>query len=172
MVGMLAPKWCQQASESLYYLSYIPLFAPFLDKLPKPLEARWLPTSPILHPPSAKSRVKEFPFTYLQHTLNKRSNLEQKFWLFSYWPKLGHIPKPKPSFWPGYWVPSLDWVTCSLWKQRWSQHHPNPHRMNSWNETISQKKMKLPFLEKGEMFSKWQTKKPRNTTDVNSKNFD
>lgn len=52
--------------------------------------------SPTLHPPSAKSREKEFPYIYLQQYLEQKFILERKFWLFSYWLKLGHIPKPEP----------------------------------------------------------------------------
>lgn len=72
MIGMQEPKWCKQASESLYFLSDIPLFTPFLDKLPKSLEARWLPTAPALHPPSTKSREKEFSPIYLQQYPNQK----------------------------------------------------------------------------------------------------
>lgn len=136
MVGIQEPKQCQQASESL------PLCPVFLCvfsilNLPKALEAEGLPSAQ-LKSSQCQDQWKSNPLTHPQQYL------EQKFWLFSYWPKSGHISKAEPVIpsrkldmftelghmpsvearWPHHYQSHADWTTeawCSP-RRRWSYH--------------------------------------------------
>ena len=101
------------------------MFAPFSGKVPKPLEARWLPTAPTLHPSSAKSSKKSSPSLTLSSALNKSSDSS----LIGL--NLVTFPNMNQSFWPGNWLYSLYWVTWPVWRQSWSWHHPKAHKMDS-----------------------------------------